>query len=166
MKLPSGECQRALPMASQHWFIAIRQQDIICANVVSDLCHHKALLGYIGLNKKRKLDYINLIILPIDLISWHIMAKLTHWVLGDVAIISKVLFSNSSHRIAAYAFAMKLLPVEDTRSLLIEKSTLVQVIAWCHQATSHNLGQCWPRFMSSYGFTRPQQVQCNEKKWD
>ena len=24
------------------------------------------------------------------------------------------------------------------------KSTLVQVMAWCHQATSHYLSQCWP----------------------
>ena len=38
------------------------------------------------------------------------------------------------------------------------KSTLVQVMAWCHQATSHNLSQCWPRSMSPYGVTRPQWV--------
>ena len=25
----------------------------------------------------------------------------------------------------------------------------VRVMAWCHQATSHYLHQCWPRFMSS-----------------
>ena len=25
------------------------------------------------------------------------------------------------------------------------KSTLLQVMAWCHQAPSHNLSQCWPR---------------------
>ena len=38
------------------------------------------------------------------------------------------------------------------------KSTLVQVMAWCHQATSHYLNQCWPRSMSPYGVTRPQWV--------
>ena len=38
------------------------------------------------------------------------------------------------------------------------KSTLVQVMAWCHQATSHYLSQCWPRSMPPYGFTRPQWV--------
>ena len=32
------------------------------------------------------------------------------------------------------------------------KSTLVQVMAWCHQATSHYLSQCWPRSTSSYNF--------------
>ena len=29
---------------------------------------------------------------------------------------------------------------------------------WCLQATSHYLSQCWPRFMSPYGTTRPQWV--------
>ena len=29
-------------------------------------------------------------------------------------------------------------------------------MAWCHQATSHYLSQCWLRSMSSYGVTRPQ----------
>ena len=41
---------------------------------------------------------------------------------------------------------------------LIDKSTLVQVMAWCRQATSHYLSQCWPRFMSPHGVTRPQSV--------
>ena len=38
------------------------------------------------------------------------------------------------------------------------KSTLVQTMAWCHQATSHYLSQCWPRALSLYGITRPQEV--------
>ena len=40
-----------------------------------------------------------------------------------------------------------------------EQSTLVQVMAWCRQATSHYLSQCWPRSLSPYGVTRPQRVQ-------
>ena len=40
-----------------------------------------------------------------------------------------------------------------------DKSTLVQVMAWCHQATSHYLSQCWPSSMSPYGVTRPQWVK-------
>ena len=40
-----------------------------------------------------------------------------------------------------------------------DKSTLVQVMAWCHQATSHYLSQCWPRFMVPYGVIRPQWVK-------
>ena len=39
-----------------------------------------------------------------------------------------------------------------------DQSTLVQVMAWCHQATSHYLSQCWPRSLSPYGVTRPQWV--------
>ena len=38
------------------------------------------------------------------------------------------------------------------------KSTLVQVLAWCRQATSHYLSQCWPKFLSPYGVTRPRWV--------
>ena len=40
-----------------------------------------------------------------------------------------------------------------------DKSILVQVMAWCHQATSHYLSQCWPSSMLPYGVaTRPQVV--------
>ena len=37
-----------------------------------------------------------------------------------------------------------------------DQSTLVQAMAWCCQATSHYLSQCWPRSLLSYGVTRPQ----------
>ena len=39
-----------------------------------------------------------------------------------------------------------------------DKSTLVQVMAWCCQATSHYLSQCWPRSRSPNVITRPQWV--------
>ena len=39
-----------------------------------------------------------------------------------------------------------------------DQSTLVQVMAWCRQATSHYLSQCWPRSLSPFGDTRPQWV--------
>ena len=38
------------------------------------------------------------------------------------------------------------------------KSTLVQVMAWCRQATRHYLAECRPRFLSPYSTTRPQWV--------
>ena len=38
------------------------------------------------------------------------------------------------------------------------KSTLVQIRAWCRQATSYCLSQCWPKSMLPYGITRPQWV--------
>ena len=40
-----------------------------------------------------------------------------------------------------------------------DKSTLVQVMAWCRQATSHYLNQCWPRSLPPYGVTTPQWVK-------
>ena len=39
-----------------------------------------------------------------------------------------------------------------------DESTLVQVMAWYHQATRHYLRQYWPRSMSPFGVTRPQWV--------
>ena len=39
-----------------------------------------------------------------------------------------------------------------------DQSTLVQVMAWCRQATNHYLSQCWPRSLSPQGVTRPQWV--------
>ena len=50
--------------------------------------------------------------------------------------------------------ALRWMPLD----LADNKSTLVQVMAWCRQATSHYLSQCWPRFMSPYGVIRPQWV--------
>ena len=40
-----------------------------------------------------------------------------------------------------------------------DKSTLVQVMAWCRQAASHYLSQCCPRSLSPYGITRPQWIE-------
>ena len=39
-----------------------------------------------------------------------------------------------------------------------DKSTLVQVMARCCEATSHYMMLCWPRSMSPYGVTKPQWV--------
>ena len=43
-----------------------------------------------------------------------------------------------------------------------DQSTLVQVMAWCCQAASHYLSQCWPRSLLPYGVTRPQWVKIGE----
>ena len=46
-----------------------------------------------------------------------------------------------------------------------DKSTLVQLMAWCRQATSHYLSQCWPRPMSPCGVTRHQWVKLKCLLW-
>ena len=45
------------------------------------------------------------------------------------------------------------------RDLNDDKSTLVQVMAWCRQAPSHYPSQCWPSSMLPYDVTRPQWVK-------
>ena len=42
---------------------------------------------------------------------------------------------------------------------LTDKSALVQVMAWCRQATSHYLSQCLPRSLQPNGITSPQWVK-------
>ena len=42
-----------------------------------------------------------------------------------------------------------------------DESTSVQVMAWCHQATSHYFSQCWPRFLLPYDITWPPWVGLN-----
>ena len=54
----------------------------------------------------------------------------------------------------SYEIALRWMPL----NLSDEKSTLVQVMAWCRQATSHYLNQCWPRSPTPYGVIRPQWV--------
>ena len=45
------------------------------------------------------------------------------------------------------------------------KSTPFQVMAWCRQATSHYLSQCWPGSMSQCGVIRPQWVNGFFNNW-
>ena len=40
------------------------------------------------------------------------------------------------------------------KNVFDNKSTWVQVKAWCHQAKSFYLSQCWPRFVLSHGTIR------------
>ena len=55
------------------------------------------------------------------------------------------------------------------QDLTDDKFTLVQVMAWCRQATSHSLNQCWPRSPTPYGVSRPQwSPRCpwsNHEEW-
>ena len=51
-----------------------------------------------------------------------------------------------------------------------DQSTLVQVMAWCRQAPSHYLSQCWPsraRSPTPYVVTRPQWIKLlgNSNQW-
>ena len=84
-----------------------------------------------------------------------VLFSLTHLSLGDVTVILKVQFLNLSYKRVAWALAMKLLGGMP-HNLTNEKSTLVQAMAWCLQATSHYLSQRWPKSMPQNGITRSQ----------
>ena len=43
-----------------------------------------------------------------------------------------------------------------TEGPIDDKASLVQVMAWCHQAPSHYLEQCWQNSTIPYGITRPE----------
>ena len=81
---------------------------------------------------------------------------LTHWPLGDFNLIYvgnfQAYFKVNGGWGISFEIALRWMPLD----LTDDKSTLVQVMAWCRQATSHYLSQRWPRSMSPNGVTRPQ----------
>ena len=85
-----------------------------------------------------------------------VMLLITHWSLGDVTMIKKYCFQThySEQQLRDSMWNYSWMP----QNLTNQKSTLIQVMAWCRQATSHYLNQCWPSSMSPCGITRPQWV--------
>ena len=55
----------------------------------------------------------------------------------------------------SWKMALKWMP----QNTFNDKSTLVQAIAWYHQATQNYPSQCWQRSMSLKGVTRPQRAK-------
>ena len=84
---------------------------------------------------------------------------LTHWSLGDLDAILKTAISNLVLLIGFFISSNDNAPRWMPLDLTDDKSTLVQVMDWCRQATSHYLSQWWPCSMSPYGVTRPQWVE-------
>ena len=68
-------------------------------------------------------------------------------------------FSNTLHQFDFSAIYMKLTSEERVLTRLIISQHWDRLMAWCSQATSHYLNQCWHRSMSPYGVTN------NELKW-
>ena len=60
--------------------------------------------------------------------------------------------------IAGWGISCEIAPIWMSLDFTNDQSTLVQVMAWCRQATSYYLSRCWPRSLSPYGVTRPQWV--------
>ena len=66
---------------------------------------------------------------------------LTHWPLGDLTVILNKKISNLFYWMTYWEFNVKLFSYECHRDIM---STVVQVMAWCHQAASHYLSLWWP----------------------
>ena len=60
--------------------------------------------------------------------------------------------------IEGWGISCEIAPIWMSLDFTDDQSTLFQVMAWCRQARSHYLSQCWPRSLSPYGVTRPQWV--------
>ena len=82
---------------------------------------------------------------PWYITSQELWLPLTHWSLGDLVVILKVQFS------ILFLLLVSLDLIWMSQDLTNDKSTLVQVMAWCRQATRHCLSQCWSRSVSPHG---------------
>ena len=87
-----------------------------------------------------------------------VSVNLTHWPLGDLNMIWTNVIFNLALLIGIFKSSYDNVLTWMPQDLTDDKSTLVQVMAWCRQATSHYLNHCWPRSSTPYGVTRPQWV--------
>ena len=79
---------------------------------------------------------------------------LTHWPLGNLNEILNVIFKQILV-IDGWSICCEIALIWMSLDFTDDQLTLVQVMAWCHQATSHYLSQCWPRSLLPYGTIRP-----------
>ena len=88
---------------------------------------------------------------------------LTHWPLGNFrhVIFKQILL------IDGWGISCEIALIRISLDFADDQSRFVQVMAWCHQVTSHYLNQCWLRSLSPYGVTRPQRgwVKMPEILW-
>ena len=111
------------------------------ANVDRHLCPHIAQLGHNELKP-------SITSIRNSALSFLWQYILTHWPWGGVAVIQrvyimfKVIIQNIGFSTGS-EIALRQIP----QHLTNENSTLVPVIAWCHQAPSHYLSQCWPEVL-------------------
>ena len=87
-----------------------------------------------------------------------LQGQLIDWPLRHVQWSSQVYFFQTKLWINIFSnscvFGLRWVP-ENT---IKDKSALLQIMAWCYQATSHNLRQCWTISLLLYNVTRPQWV--------
>ena len=89
-----------------------------------------------------------------------LLTSLTHWPLWYLSKIFLSIIFILIFYIDGWCVSCEIALTWISLDLTDEKSTLVQVMAWCREAASHYLNQCWPRSLSLYGVTRPQWAKC------
>ena len=99
-----------------------------------------------------------------DFVEQNVFLTLTHWSLGNLSEVFDKQFSSKFKwfmaEVSFCEFTVRWISID----LTDDKSTLVQVMAWYHQTSSHYLNQCWPSFVTPYGITRPQWVKsCHDE---
>ena len=90
--------------------------------------------------------------------AWNRQQGLTHWPLGKFEWNFRYLIFKWILVIDDWGISCENSLIWMSLDFTDDQSTLDQVMAWCCQATSHYLSQCWPRSLSPYGVTRPQWV--------
>ena len=108
-----------MPKSPSNETSALKWQPLLCWNLMGMLVHVPVCNWYIRIYNGCRVDFMNYA-------SAH-----------DFTLFGKKSCPCSN------SIALKLMLLLD----LTDKSTLFQVMTWCHPATSHYLNQCWPRFM-------------------
>ena len=83
---------------------------------------------------------------------------LTHWPLGNAGIILKSVIFELISTIDILRLSSEIALKWMSHVLADDWSVLVEVMAWCCQATSNHLSQYWPSSMVLSGITMPQWV--------
>ena len=104
-------------------------------------------------------DLLENISIKIEVIYW-MRCILTHWPLGNFRHVSfkQILV------IDGWGISCEIALIWMSVDFTDDQSTLVQVMTWCRQATSHYLSQYWARFLSPHGITRPHWVKVLDVK--
>ena len=118
-----------------------------CALMINRVCHLAVIPGTIILVPYHVVKYLKLIYL-----------KLRSHMRGAVAGGFWYVIFNLILVIDGWGICCDIALIWMSIDFTDDLSALVQVMAWCHQATSHYLSKCWPRSLSLYGVTRPEWV--------
>ena len=91
--------------------------------------------------------------------KWYFMRfSLTHWPPGKFEWNFRHVIFKHILVIDGWGISCEIALIWMSLDFIDDQSTLVQVMDWCRQATSHYLSQCWPRSLSPYGVIRPQSI--------